>query len=91
MRYRSLGPVVPAHPNSLSIFQRVQLGEQLYKNFIKRLTRNPREGMSLTAAEKLQAISSPLAQWISHLQTMYVNANGGLSDHIKWDITRGML
>lgn len=47
--------------------------------------------MSLTAAEKLQAISSSLAQWVSHLQAMYVNADGGLVDHIKWDISRGIV
>ncbi|KAF8585948.1 hypothetical protein K439DRAFT_1659991 [Ramaria rubella] len=46
-------------------------------------------GMSLTAAEKLQAISSPLAQWISNLQTMFVNSDDGLTDHIKWDVSRG--
>ncbi|KAF8514161.1 hypothetical protein JB92DRAFT_3096266 [Gautieria morchelliformis] len=46
-------------------------------------------GMSLTAAEKLQAISSPLAGWVSQLQAMYVNSDGGLTDHIKWDTSRG--
>jgi len=49
------------------------------------------QGMSLTPAEKLQAVASPMAQWISHLQTVYVDADGGLTDHIKWDTARGDL
>jgi len=56
----------------------------LWAELIKRF-----RGMSLTAAEKLQAVASPMAQWISQLQTVYVDSDGGLADHIKWDTARG--
>ncbi|KAF8621566.1 hypothetical protein AX15_007593 [Amanita polypyramis BW_CC] len=46
-------------------------------------------GMSLTAAEKLQAISSPWADWISHLEARHVSVDGGLSSQFEWDTKRG--
>ncbi|KAH7888574.1 hypothetical protein F5I97DRAFT_1803315 [Phlebopus sp. FC_14] len=46
-------------------------------------------GMSLTAAEKLQAISSPWAEWISDLETRHVNCEGGLGQVLEWDTKRG--
>lgn len=75
---------------NFSIFQRVQLGE-LFIYYLIWLILDALAGMTLTPAEKLQAISSPLAQWVAHLQAMYVNANGGLIDHIQWDISRGVV
>ncbi|TFK43458.1 hypothetical protein BDQ12DRAFT_675017 [Crucibulum laeve] len=46
-------------------------------------------GMALTAAEKLQAISSPWSQWIAELEAKHVMIEGGLSDVIEWDTSRG--
>ncbi|KAF8514206.1 hypothetical protein BU17DRAFT_52702 [Hysterangium stoloniferum] len=46
-------------------------------------------GMSLTVAEKLQAVSSPRAEWVSTLQAMFVNSEGGLSDTLHWVVSRG--
>jgi len=46
-------------------------------------------GMTLTVAEKLQAISSPRAEWVSTLQAMFVNSDGGLSDTLHWVVSRG--
>jgi len=46
-------------------------------------------GMSLTGAEKLQAISSPWAEWISALESKHVAVEGGLSEVLEWDTKRG--
>ncbi|KAN0138752.1 hypothetical protein V8E53_003140 [Lactarius tabidus] len=46
-------------------------------------------GMSLTSAEKLQAISSPWANYITHLEKTHVTIDGGLVDVITFDDTRG--
>ncbi|KDQ21471.1 hypothetical protein BOTBODRAFT_25916 [Botryobasidium botryosum FD-172 SS1] len=46
-------------------------------------------GMALTPAEKLQAISSPWANWIRELQKRYISCEGGFPGAITWDITRG--
>ncbi|KAI9572171.1 hypothetical protein HD554DRAFT_2067582 [Boletus coccyginus] len=46
-------------------------------------------GMSLTAAEKLQAISSPWADWIGDLELRHVNCEGGLAEVLEWDTRRG--
>ncbi|KAF8205051.1 hypothetical protein BJ912DRAFT_20715 [Pholiota molesta] len=46
-------------------------------------------GMSLTAAEKLQAIASPWAQWISSLEERHVTIDEGLSAKLVWDVSRG--
>jgi hypothetical protein len=45
--------------------------------------------MSLTAAERLQAISSPWADYITHLEKTHVTIDGGLVDAIAFDDTRG--
>jgi hypothetical protein len=45
--------------------------------------------MSLTAAEKLQAISSPWANYITHLERTHLIIDGGLVDLISFDDTRG--
>lgn len=46
-------------------------------------------GMPLTAAEKLQAISSEWAAWISDMDTMRVSCDDGIADKINVDIKRG--
>ncbi|THH18787.1 hypothetical protein EW146_g2255 [Bondarzewia mesenterica] len=46
-------------------------------------------GVALTAAEKLQAISSPWAAWINGLESRYVSSEDGLTDVIKFDTKRG--
>ncbi|KAG0706125.1 hypothetical protein DFH29DRAFT_980605 [Suillus ampliporus] len=47
-------------------------------------------GVTLTAAEKLQAISSPWADWIADLELRHVNVdNKGLGSVLEWDTTRG--
>ena len=46
-------------------------------------------GMSLTTAEKLQAISSHWANYITHLEKTHVTIDGGLVDVITFDDTRG--
>lgn len=46
-------------------------------------------GMPLTAAEKLQAIDSPWAQWISDLEAQHVAAEDGLAQALSWDTKRG--
>ncbi|KXN89657.1 hypothetical protein AN958_05524 [Leucoagaricus sp. SymC.cos] len=46
-------------------------------------------GMTLTAAEKLQAISSPYAEWISELEHRHVTVENGLSHVLEWDTKRG--
>lgn len=46
-------------------------------------------GMTLTGAEKLQAISSPWAEWISELESKHVAVDGGLSAVLEWDTKRG--
>ena len=45
--------------------------------------------MSLTTAEKLQAISSPWANYVTHLEKTHVTIDGGLVDAIAFDDTRG--
>ncbi|KJA30200.1 hypothetical protein HYPSUDRAFT_126524 [Hypholoma sublateritium FD-334 SS-4] len=46
-------------------------------------------GMSLTAAEKLQAISSPWGEWIGELESKHVNIEEGLGAKLSWDVSRG--
>ncbi len=46
-------------------------------------------GIPLTAAEKLQAHSSPWAQYISHLTSSFINSDTGLTNHIELDTSRG--
>jgi hypothetical protein len=45
--------------------------------------------MSLTNAEKLQAISSPWANYITLLEKTHLTIDGGLVDKISFDDTRG--
>ena len=46
-------------------------------------------GMSLTNAEKLQAISSPWANYITILEKTHLTIDGGLIDKISFDDSRG--
>ncbi|OSX66594.1 hypothetical protein POSPLADRAFT_1038667 [Postia placenta MAD-698-R-SB12] len=46
-------------------------------------------GMPLTAAEKLQAIASPWADWISLMDTRFVSSDNGLTTIIDVDMKRG--
>jgi hypothetical protein len=46
-------------------------------------------GMSLSAAEKLQAIASPWADYLNELDVKYISISGGLSSHIEFDMKRG--
>jgi hypothetical protein len=46
-------------------------------------------GMALTAAEKMQSISGPWADWIRLLQKKYVDSKGGFRDQLQWDTSRG--
>ncbi|KAG6829607.1 hypothetical protein H0H92_004076 [Tricholoma furcatifolium] len=46
-------------------------------------------GMTLTGAEKLQALSSPWASWIRDLEHKHVSVDGGLASVLEWDTRRG--
>jgi len=46
-------------------------------------------GVSLTVAEKLQAIASPWAEWISDLEIKHVSVEEGLAHVLQWDTKRG--
>ncbi|KAJ7904596.1 hypothetical protein B0H14DRAFT_2327946, partial [Mycena olivaceomarginata] len=49
-------------------------------------------GMALTTAEKLAAVDSPFAQWISTLESQHIctsSIEGGLSQKLTWDTKRG--
>jgi hypothetical protein len=39
--------------------------------------------------EKLQAIASPWAEWVSELETKHVICDGGLAQVLEWDTKRG--
>ncbi|KAI9456627.1 hypothetical protein F5148DRAFT_984387 [Russula earlei] len=46
-------------------------------------------GMSLSAAEKLQAIASPWADYVNELDMKYISISGGLASHVEFDTKRG--
>lgn len=47
-------------------------------------------GVALTAAEKLAAISSPYADWISELDYRHIRGiDDGLGEKLRWDSNRG--
>ncbi|KAI0050520.1 hypothetical protein FA95DRAFT_1555647 [Auriscalpium vulgare] len=46
-------------------------------------------GMSLTTAERLQAVSSPRAVWLTDLDKQYMSVDNGLADCIDLDTARG--
>ncbi|KAF8263505.1 hypothetical protein EI94DRAFT_1772914 [Lactarius quietus] len=46
-------------------------------------------GMSLSAAEKLQAIASPMADYVNELDMKYISISGGLGSHVEFDSKRG--
>ncbi|KAF9052134.1 hypothetical protein BJ165DRAFT_1365824, partial [Panaeolus papilionaceus] len=53
------------------------------------LFRRVQLGMSLNSAEKLQAISSPWADWITSLENKYLHSPNGLGSMITMDTSRG--
>ncbi|CCM05005.1 uncharacterized protein FIBRA_07204 [Fibroporia radiculosa] len=61
----------------------------LPKGFERDIFQRVQLGMPLTAAEKLQAISSPWAEWITMLDTRYVGSDGGITSCIDVDMKRG--
>ncbi|KAI5123694.1 hypothetical protein M0805_001722 [Coniferiporia weirii] len=46
-------------------------------------------GVTLTTAEKLAAISTPYADWITELDIKHIRADDGLGTVIPWDSRRG--
>jgi hypothetical protein len=46
-------------------------------------------GFSHHVTEKLQAIASPWAEWVSELETKHVICDGGLAQVLEWDTKRG--
>ncbi|TFY76700.1 hypothetical protein EWM64_g7312 [Hericium alpestre] len=46
-------------------------------------------GMSLTSAEKLQAIASPRADWINQLEAKFITSDDGLHNKFEFDDKRG--
>ena len=41
------------------------------------------------SSEKLQAIASPLAEYVNELDMKYISINGGLRSHVNFDSKRG--
>ncbi|GJJ06450.1 hypothetical protein Clacol_000642 [Clathrus columnatus] len=46
-------------------------------------------GMSLTPAERLRAISSPISDWVHKLQQKFVDTENGLQQNLRWNVARG--
>ena len=46
-------------------------------------------GSPLTAAEKLQSISSPTVTWLTEMVKKYVGEEDTLADRMNWDVSRG--
>jgi len=68
------------------------MGNEIIPGFHSEMTIRPvcLIGVPLTAAEKLQAVSSPIANWVGDLvQAFTPNNEHGLSQYIQWDISRG--
>ncbi|KAF4602039.1 hypothetical protein EYR40_005240 [Pleurotus pulmonarius] len=61
------------------------LGQEMEREIFQRV----QLGVALTAAEKLQAISSPWGSWISSLESKHVHIENGLRDLFQWDVARG--
>lgn len=47
--------------------------------------------MSLTPAERLQAYSSPITDWIRELQQKFIDVEDGLQQSLRWNVARGCL
>ncbi|KAH9944704.1 hypothetical protein B0H21DRAFT_449076 [Amylocystis lapponica] len=61
----------------------------LPRGFERDIFQRVQMGMPLTAAEKLQAISSPWAEWISGLEARFISSDDGLTSTINVDMKRG--
>ncbi|KAF9492791.1 hypothetical protein BDN71DRAFT_1591415 [Pleurotus eryngii] len=61
------------------------LGQEMEREIFQRV----QLGVALTAAEKLQAISSPWGAWISSLESKHVHIENGLRELFQWDVARG--
>ncbi|OXG19654.1 hypothetical protein C366_02510 [Cryptococcus neoformans Tu401-1] len=61
-----------------------ELGEEQQRDIFQRV----QLGVALSSAEKLQALSSPWAQWCSKLEKKYITASNTLGDLLSWDIKR---
>ncbi|GBE81572.1 hypothetical protein SCP_0313010 [Sparassis crispa] len=61
----------------------------LSKSFERDIFQRVQLGMPLTAAEKLQAIASPWAEWISDLEARFISSDDGLTSVIDVDTKRG--
>lgn len=60
---------------------------RLVKPFVLPLSTHPQ--FFVCISEKLQAIASPWAEWISDLENRHVAAENGLSQVLQWDTKRG--
>ncbi|TFK52057.1 hypothetical protein OE88DRAFT_1658834 [Heliocybe sulcata] len=82
-------------PNDLKrLFESKQMTCVIYDSLAPEIEREIFQrvqlGMALTVAEKMQAISSPRATWISSLQEKWVLSDThGLATILDWDIQRG--
>lgn len=85
VEYRNL-----SHGFERDIFQRVQLGMPLTAAGMSLEIQclNSKNLMRPTA-EKLQAIPSPWSEWISDLDTRYINNDDGITDIVDVDMKRG--
>ncbi|KAF5333190.1 hypothetical protein D9611_002730 [Ephemerocybe angulata] len=54
----------------------------------REMFRRVQHGMALTAAEKLLAVSSPMASYIGRLEKEHVLLEGGLGEILSWDVKR---
>ncbi|KAJ7682713.1 hypothetical protein DFH06DRAFT_1314897 [Mycena polygramma] len=81
-------PTVLLHPSlkaPLNAMEYTDLPASLEREIFMRV----QMGMSLTTAEKLAAIDSPWAEWISTLESKHISVEGGLSEVLNWDTSRG--
>ncbi|KZT04641.1 uncharacterized protein LAESUDRAFT_657375 [Laetiporus sulphureus 93-53] len=63
--------------------------KNLPRGFERDIFQRVQLGMPLTAAEKLQAIASPWADWISDLDAQFISNDDGLTTKIDVDMKRG--
>jgi hypothetical protein len=62
-----------------------EIGDGLERDLFQRV----QMGMPLSAAEKLQAVSSPWANFITALEGQFVADENTLGEHLTWDTNRG--
>ncbi|KAI0081309.1 hypothetical protein K474DRAFT_1656814 [Panus rudis PR-1116 ss-1] len=70
---------------SITVVEYVDLNASMERDIFQRV----QLGMPLTAAEKLQAISSPWATWISDIDMQHISSEGSMTENINVDIKRG--